>query len=62
VGTQVEKIYCLTERLRQPDGSYAEITLPNVYRYRDLAEDAVFYPDDGRIEGYHHPKDAVGPR
>lgn len=62
VGTRVEKIYCLVERILQPDGTHAEVTLPNVYSYRDIADSAVFYPDTGRTENYHHPKDAVGPR
>lgn len=62
VGTQVEKLYCLQERHRLPDGEATLVTLPNVYRYRKVDRDAVLDVATGRLERYRHPADAVGPR
>lgn len=62
VGTPVEKFYCLQERHRLPGGEATMVTLPNVYRYRKLAREAVFDVPTGTLEGYRHPEDAVGPR
>ena len=62
VGTPVEKFYCLRERHELPGGEATLVTLPNVYRYRKLAREAVFDVATGRLEGYRHPSDAVGPR
>lgn len=62
VGTRVEKFYCLREKVRDEDGKWVELNHPNVYRYQDVAWDSVFTPETAKLEGYHHPVDAKGPR
>ncbi len=60
--TTVEKFYCLVEKVTLGNGETTRVTHPNVYRYKDIAEEAVFDVAQGRLLRYRHPKDAIGPR
>jgi len=56
----VERFYCLRERRAEEGGQSETARLPDVYGYAPVSR-AVFDVTSGRLEGYSHPKNALGP-
>lgn len=58
VGTKVKKIYALTQYVKIGD-LYVRQRLSNIYKYEDVEDNGLYFPEIGVILDYNHPEDAI---
>ncbi|MCO4782345.1 MAG: L,D-transpeptidase family protein [Candidatus Cloacimonetes bacterium] len=58
VGTKVKKIYALTQYIKVGD-MYVRQRLSNIYKYEDVDDNGIYFPEIGVLIDYTHPKDAI---
>jgi hypothetical protein len=58
VGTKVKKIYALTQYIKV-ENLYVRQRLSNIYNYKDVEDNGVYFPEIGVILDYNHPEDAI---
>jgi hypothetical protein len=59
VGSKVIRFYTLTE-MRKSGRLVQAQKLKNIYNYKDIEDNGVFYPETGLLVNYRNPSDAIG--